>query len=757
MKEPNVHPWSKLFPATDLHEYLTTQQLLDAWYLLAGEHIAVLVDTVKPRVSKVFAFGKFGTLQQLLCDMETFQEAGRRGIRAVYYRGETRFTPLKDKPYVFDDTPSERIAFDARRRTVAIDAIQCCGPDLQPDSRLDFGVSLKGDAFEVSWKAPENADRAEIEIELYPLYTDYRGAGWSQPEVIDYYCWNSRLHNPAGRFVESVPGQVELVDRHGRAPRLVIAAPGMEIRLAAFSDEERNDAHRLLVTIRGPVAGRATFAVRPNPVTVHCLPIVPAGTPQKIEIACRRKPVVTAAGKACPVRPVKPGHWRTVIRVPHGVSHLLVESADGVSDRQIAAVGDIPSWVERMGRAAAACLWDSGPVRHLVPQFIDVKRLVGKARGPHGQSQRGIAYCSHNPRALMIIVAAARQTGDRKLLDRAWLSIRAMERMAYHHEDGALVLPIGIDPAGAPVWVDAVRPSDPAIAVRSILMVRSVFLEWGDRRRAEEALRIARGFALSLLKMAGPEGQLEARYRYPTLEMTHRSQIPGRGTVNNWVAAVSDLAGILEARNDPIASQLRDLCVRHADLLVASRPSILRLAGGGEDGPNNSDALNLAAGFFLIKHRQTGDPVWAERARQAFLMAALNNTMLHIDQPQNFFFTFDWTESIWHDGPMNVMSKGGMHDLTSCDVGMAMVRYLDDRFAREMCAYQFLARLVDGVYENGAVLNRVTAMPNFQLVKTDFTETLNFGAVGVLAFYWGVGFARLSELEMAGTGTRARS
>jgi hypothetical protein len=185
--------------------------------------------------------------------------------------------------------------------------------------------------------------------------------------------------------------------------------------------------------------------------------------------------------------------------------------------------------------------------------------------------------------------------------------------------------------------------------------------------------------------------------------------------------------------------------VRHADLLIAGRPSILRLAGGGEDGPNNSDALNLAAAFFLVKHLASGKREWAARAREAFRMAALNNTILHIDQPQNAWFTFDWTESIWHDGPMNVMSKGGMHDLTSCDVGLAVARHLDDPFARDQCANQFLARLVDGVYENGAVLGRVTVMPNFQYIKTDFTETLNFGAVGVYAFYQGLGFARLPE------------
>jgi hypothetical protein len=726
---------------------LTTQRLLDAWYLLADRNLAVLVDTVKPRIFKLFAFGRFGTLQQLLCDMETFQEAGRRGVRVVYYRGDKRFTPLKDRPYVFEDTPSEGISFDPRGRAVSISGIQCFDPQLQPDAKLDLGVSLKGDTFKLTWKAPEDADRAEVEIELYPLYTDYWAAGWKEPELLDYYHWNSRHHNPAGGFSESAPDQVELIDRHGRMPRLLIAAPGMEIGLSAFCDRERNDAHRLLLAIKGPLAGQVAFSLKPNPVTVHCLPIVPAGSPHRIEITCRNRPSVVAAGHSFPVRKAGPGQWRAAIRVPHGVSRLLVESTDGVSDRPIAAVAEIPSWVEKMGRAAAACLWKHGPVKDLMPQFIDVKRLVGKARGPHGKSQKSVAYCSHNPRALMVVAAAARQTGDRALLRRAWDSIRAMARLAYHHEDGALVLPIYIYPDGSPGAVDATRPSDPAIAIRSILMVRSVFLEWGERRLAAEALRIARGFALSILKMAGPEGQLEARYRYPTLELTHRAQIPGRGTVNNWVMAAWDLAGILEASGDPLAARLRALCIRHADLLVASKPSILRLAGGGEDGPNNSDALNLAAAFFLLKHLQTGEAAWADRARQAFLMAALNNTMVHIDQPQNFFFTFDWTESIWHDGPMNVMSKGGMHDLTSCDVGMALVRYLGDGFVRDMCSYQFLARLVDGVYESGAVLNRVTAMPNFQLVKTDFTETLNFGAVGVMAFYAGIGFRRLPEVE----------
>lgn len=71
--------WNALFPRTDLSEHLTTRKLLDAWYLLAGKNMAVLVDTVKPRLFKFFAFGRYGTLQQLLYDVDCYQEAGRSG------------------------------------------------------------------------------------------------------------------------------------------------------------------------------------------------------------------------------------------------------------------------------------------------------------------------------------------------------------------------------------------------------------------------------------------------------------------------------------------------------------------------------------------------------------------------------------------------------------------------------------------------------------------------------------------------------
>lgn len=748
MKQNPHLAWDGIFPTTDLSEHLKTQKLLEAWYLLASHDIAVLVDTVKPRLFKVFAFGKFGTLQQLLFDVDCFQEAGRGGIRAVYYKGGKKYTTLKDRPYVFEDTPSEAITFDPTKSSVAISGIKCYDADLNPaDGTMSLQVAVSGDDITFTYNAPMDAERAEIEVELYPLFTDYRGRDWGQFEVVDYYCWNSRYHNPNGRFEEYVSEYVELRDRHGRVPMLAITAPGMEIHIAAYCDPTRNDAHRLRLTLRGHLSGQATFTLKENPITIHTVPIIPADKPHAIEIGSRQKPSVKVEGRQFPIRPLSPGHWRSLIRAPHGVSHLLVESPDGVSDRCIAAVGDISSWVEKMGRAAAASLWSEGQVAGLMPQVIDVKRLVGKVRGSHGKSEKSVAYCSHNPRALMIICVAAHQTGDRDLLERAWISIKAMVRLAYKHEDGALVLPIYIYPDGTPGAIDATRPSDLAIAIRSISMVRSVFLQWGDYTRAEEALGYARGFALALLKMAGSEGQLEARYRYPTLEVTHRAQISGRGTVNNWVTNIWDLAEILALRNDPLAEKLNVLCRKHADLLIKSKLSVLRLAGGGEDGPNNSDALNSAAGFFLVKYLETGEKQWGQRAKEAFLMASLNNTIMHIDQPQNFFFTFDWTESIWHDGPINVQSKGGMHDLTSCDVGLAIAHYLRDAFALNMCAYQFLTRLVDGVYENGAVLNRVTAMPNFQYVKTDFTESLNFGAVGVFAFYKGADFHRLPEQE----------
>ena len=75
--------WSDFFPKTDLSESFKTRKLLEAWYLLAGENVAALVDTVKPRISKLFAFGKFGTLQQLLYDVDCYQEAGRGGVRVL--------------------------------------------------------------------------------------------------------------------------------------------------------------------------------------------------------------------------------------------------------------------------------------------------------------------------------------------------------------------------------------------------------------------------------------------------------------------------------------------------------------------------------------------------------------------------------------------------------------------------------------------------------------------------------------------------
>jgi len=740
--------WEAIFPSTDLCEHLKTRRLLDAWYLLASKNVAALIDTVKPRLFKVFTFGKFGTLQQLLIDVDCFQEAGRGGMRVVYHKDGKKYTPFKDRPYVFEDTPSEAITFDTDSNSVAIVGIQCYDADLNPaEGTMDLQVAVSGDDIEFIYKAPVDAEMSEVEVELYPLYTDYKGRSWNRYEVVDYYCWESRYHNPKGRFEESAGEYLELRDRHGRVPTLTVSAPNMEIGLVAFCDPTRNDAHRLRLTLKGPSSGKALFTLKQNPVTVHTVPIIPADKPHAITIASAQKPSVKMADRSFPVRRLSRGRWSSIINVPHGVNHLLVESPEGVSDRLIAAVGDIHKWVEKIGIAASKSLWTEGTIAGLMPQVIDVKRLIGKVRGPHGRSQRSIAYCSHNPRALMIIVAAALQAGDRDLLERAWISIKAMVRLAYKHEDGALVLPIYIYPDGTAGAIDATRPSDPVIAIRSILMTRSAFLRWGDYDRAEEALGYARGFALALLRMAGPKGQLEARYRYPTLEVTHRAQIQGRGTVNNWVTNVWDLAEILYLRKDPLAEKLKALCHEHADLLIKSRPSVLRLTGGGEDGPNNSDALNSAAGFFLVKRLASGEKLWERRAKEAFLMAALNNTIVHIDQPQNFFFTFDWTESIWHDGPLNVQSKGGMHDLTSCDVGLAIAHHLRDTFALKICAYQFLSRLVDGVYENGAVLNRVTAMPNFQYVKTDFTESLNFGAVGAFAFYKVCDFHRLPEQE----------
>ena len=510
----NISDWSDIFPKTDLSEHLKTKKLLDAWYLLAGHDWAALVDTVKPRIFKLFAFGRFGTLQQMLYDVECFQEAGRGGIRPFYLKNNKRFTPLKDKPYIFEDTPNEAIHFEPRIPRVSVRGIQAFDPELVAGGRMDMIVTAEADALVMEYSAPSDADSGGLEIDLYPLYTDYQADGWDHPELVDYYCWNSRHHNPAGVFAEELSNRIVLTDRHGRMPRLTIDAPGAMLSITAFCDAKRNDAHRLLLSTRGcQNDGKIRFTLGVNPVVVHTPPIVPADRPHRIAIACASRPRVHAAGNDWPVQPAGKKRWISKIKLPHGVSRLLVESKEGVSDRTIAAVGNISLWIEKMGCAAAGCLWPDGPVAGLMPQFIDVKRLTGKARGPHGKSQKSVAYCSHNPRALMIIAAAARQTGDHSLLERAWQSVKAMVRLAYRHADGALVLPIFIYSDGSLGYVDSTRPSDPVIAIRSILMIRSVFLEWGDTIRAEEALNYARGFARTLLKMAGPDGSLEARYR----------------------------------------------------------------------------------------------------------------------------------------------------------------------------------------------------------------------------------------------------
>ncbi len=747
MRINNTTNWLDAFPKSDLSESITTQKLLDAWYLLGGNDHAVLVDTVKPRLFKIFSFGKYGTLQQLLCDMECCQEAGRSGIRAVYYKNGTKYTMLKDRPYIFEDTPHEGIEFNPEKSSVTINGVQCYDQDLKPDDRMDMQVSLEKNGFIFAYKAPEGSDVAAVEVELYPLYTDYRATGWDTPELIDYFSTylSGRRGDLEARFCECVNGYVELHDRHGRMPQLIIEAPRMQIKLTAFCDQTRNDAYRLRLELTGSSTGEILFRLKQNPITVNTQPIIAAGAPHQIQITCWHKPSVTIAGHVYPTYGVGPNRWESTIVVPHGISHMLVESADGVTDRHIAGVSDIPGWIAKMGKAAAASLWPDGPLSGLMPQFIDVRRLGVKVRGAHGKSKASIGYCSHNPRALMIIAAAALQMGDEQLLARAWSSLEKMVHLAYKHADGALVLPIILLPDGRPDRMDAVRPSDPAIAIRSLLMIRAAFEAWGDTERANKALEYAKGFALTLMKMAGPQGELESRYRYPSLEVTARAQIPGRGTVNNWVTNIWEFAQILKSRKDPLGAKLEELCIKHVDLLIASKPSVLRLAGGGEDGPNNSDALNATAGFFLVKYLATGDDTWLCKAKQAFIMAALSNTIIHIDQPQNNFFTFDWTESIWRDGPMSVQSKGGMHDLTSCDVGLFLAYYANDIFARDMCFYQFLARLVDGVYENGAVLGHVTSMPNFQYAQTDFSETLNFGAVGVMALYMNRGMRRLCQ------------
>ena len=716
-------------PQTDLSEHLSTGKLMDAWYLLANRDVALLVDTVKPRILRLFTFGRFGTFQQLVYDTNGHEEdLGIWGIVPTYHADGRRFTPFLHRPCVYEDNGPQELIFDEKNRRIDMRGIRCFDQDGRQGGLINLRIALSDATLKVEVDYPPQAQRTELVSLWYPLYTDFRSQdGKLRP--VEFFQYGFHGYYP-DRFDQVVGARLQLLDRYGRMPSLRVDAGDNQCRLISHTDKQRHSAFRLQVSIEGDGRPDAvTFQFVPNPVTIQLKPYYRAGGKERVAVLSREKPAVTIDEKPVPVRSGSRGVW-TIRVAPAAGKHQIVARTDrGQSQRTFAALDDPRPALVKMGRASAALPWPAGPLKNIMPYFYHLDFLTPAGRGEGIDMACG--YGPHALRAYCIQVTAALVDRDRTLLDRCFASLRTLIRKAHCCDNGDLILPHGLDFAGQPTLIESSRPSDACLMVRAMLYAHHGFRHFDDRKNAARCLDYAWRFAHVLTRMQQPDGSFWPRYRYPTLEPVGSEPM---GTVNNWAIQLWELARLLDADHPDHAACLRDICLRHVDFLLERKhPSLLKIAGGGEDPPNYMDALATASLFLLIQYEATKDPRYAEWARQAFTMAALS-TNLFIDQPHNFFHASCGFLPPFYDQPP-LPCKGGMHDLTLMEAGWYLYEYLGFQFGRDVAACNFADRLIDGILPNGALYGMTVEAPNYYYRRTDAAETLDFGGVGIHGFH----------------------
>jgi hypothetical protein len=274
------------------------------------------------------------------------------------------------------------------------------------------------------------------------------------------------------------------------------------------------------------------------------------------------------------------------------------------------------------------------------------------------------------------------------------------------------------------------RPSDAGILIRGLIHTAKGYLHFGENKKAEECIRMARAYARTIEKMQNPDGSFFDRYRYPDLEPA----VTNRGTVNNWCLQLWNLIPLLRFFGmEQDAEQTLSLIRRYIRYQTEKENSILFISGGGEDASDFGDALNTDATLFAMQYILTGEGKWKEYAEQALKKSWLLSCMW-ADMPQFFGLYGNSDLGDFYDQPHGMFSAGGMHDLTAVEANLFAADVLESEFAQDMADRLHCARLGSFIRENGGMYMVMLQCPNYSHRDERHSEMLMYGGVGVYAW-----------------------
>jgi len=716
-------------PSTDLSEFLKTEKLGESWYVLSNEDVSVLVDTVKPRIFMVYVHGQFGTLQQLIYHPNGYErEMGMWGIVPTYYVDGEKFFPflhVKHVKGIYLDNPPEKVVFDRRQNRIKMVGVKCFSEEKRKLGNITMEILLNNNKIKLVVDYPKEAERTEVSSVWYPLYNKYRQNDISEWRDIEYFQEGFMGHYEP-YFEKMVDKNINLFDKYGRVPQIRISSFGKSCYLKSGTDPHRGNVFNLQILIKGDnKRDKVIFEFLPNPISIRVNPLITAGKSERVEIYSKEKPKVYLDEQVISVTKEKEGVYKTKIIARKGKHILFVRTTQGVSCRKFYAVGEVEPSLVKMGKTAVKLPWKTMSLNNIVPSMYTLDSLEPRLR-------IGVSFI-HAYRIIPVIITTALISKDKSYVNRAFECVEAVVKKSHQFDNGDLLTPIGWDSEGKPALTNASRPSDLGIIIRALLYTYYGLRYFKDNR-AKRCLDYASSYAHTLLRMQNSDGGFCCRNTYPDLKGVPKAE--GRGTVNNWIIQVWELANIYEGVNSVRANELKQMCIRYIDWYFFKRkPNALRVCGSGENAPNHTDALANLSAFALVKYLSSGEEIYKQYAEQAFKMAAF--TCMHfIDQPEHSFFPALYKLGQFYNQPDGVLSYGGMHDLEIIEAGLFLKKYLNFDFGEYVASYNFGDRLAAYIKDNGAIYGFVAKAPNYYYRREDAAETLDYGGVGIYGYYY---------------------
>ncbi|MGI6209139.1 MAG: hypothetical protein ACOYEW_13125 [Anaerolineae bacterium] len=716
-----------MLPASDLSEYFRSEPLLHAWYALRGANIGAVVDTVKPRVRALMAMGRHGTLQDLLYDTDGWQQAaGLWGIVPSFTIDGQRYWPFRRDPRSFETNRPEGTSLDPKRNTVTLSQIRTYSENGTLGPPMDLSMAVEDDAISVQVECSTDCEHTEVLVTLYPLYSHFTPAG-GQERLVEYYRDGYAAYYSQG-FEESVGPGVCLRDRLCRMPVLRASVSEGELWLRSGTDEHRGNAHRLhLHAVASGPKQALRLELEPNPLVMYGPPGRDAGW-NELRFAGTARPTVTVDGREAVVTDLGEGQFRAYVDLSDGQHVVEARLQEATLRRTLNVLGGFEEKVVRMGRAALQLPWKDGPVAGIMPYFNRLDPIEPLPRV-------GYAHISHSLRAFPIIAAAALLSGDRSFLERGMEYIRKHVALCRQYENGDRMTPLAFDFEGKPGYVKSARPSDQGIMVRALLHLDAANRFYGDEEEARWCRETATSFAQSLLRLQDESGGFYPRYDFNTLEPQKDAE--RRGTVNNWAIQVWELAERLERLDGQgeRAEGLRTMIERYVDfLLFHYQPTLLEVAGGGEDMPNYYSALATASSYLAMKYLRTGDERYRDYAEQAWKMAAWT-CMHYVDLPAAFFYPGEFHGGVYSNQPAGLLVMGGMQDKTVLEAGLFLDSYLGFPLGAKFAAYNFADVVGELLLDNGGLYTFHVNVPNYRYDRLE-GHPLTYAGVGIFASRW---------------------